>query len=271
MDTPKGGRRPAGKPLHGDEADLFREFNSQFVRIVQRRVNASRDVVDDACAFAWQQFLQHQPERDRNWRAWMVRTAEREAWRLDGVERRHTGMPVDELASRGRGQWETADEHNHASIRLRLREALEAFARLPDRRRDIKALQITGFSYEEIAEMRGLTYTRVNRLLTEANATLRAEQERAAVTRAVGPPRAVRLEELEHDPPTWLRRAIGRRPGLAGDRRALVAWRRAALSIDDYRRTYARHLGDEPMGDRPRDGDAAKAYDLTRSAIAANA
>jgi DNA-binding CsgD family transcriptional regulator len=52
------------------------------VRIVQRSVEASREVIDDACAFAWVQFMRVQPDRDRNWRAWLITTAEREAWRL---------------------------------------------------------------------------------------------------------------------------------------------------------------------------------------------
>jgi hypothetical protein len=64
-------------PLRGDKAELFRDFNHQFVRIVQWRTNAPREIVDDACRFAWQQFMRHQPDRDRNWRAWMITTAER--------------------------------------------------------------------------------------------------------------------------------------------------------------------------------------------------
>ena len=74
MGTGDAGRPPA---LLGDEADLFREFNARLVRSVQRRTNAPREMVDDA----WQQFLQHQPDRDRNWRAWLLVTAERETWR----------------------------------------------------------------------------------------------------------------------------------------------------------------------------------------------
>jgi hypothetical protein len=115
MDTPEGGSRPAQRPLHGDEADLFREFNPQFVRTVQRRTNAPRDVIDDAYVFAWQQFLQHQPDRGRNWRAWMVKTAEREAWRLNRAEREHASLSIDDLERVGPAEWETADERNHAA------------------------------------------------------------------------------------------------------------------------------------------------------------
>jgi DNA-directed RNA polymerase specialized sigma24 family protein len=259
-----GGRRPR---LVGDEAELFREFNPHFVRILQRRTNVPPEIVDDACAFAWQQFLQHQPDRDRNWRAWLVTTAEREAWRLNDLEAGHASLSIADLEHVGPAGSDVADDRNHAAIRLRLRDALDAFARLPDRRREIKALQITGFSYDEIAEMRGLSYTRVNQLLAEANATLCELQARSAAIRIDGPRRAIRLDELEQDPPTWLRRAIGRRPSVANERRAVLAWRRAALTIDDYRRQYGRGLGDDTLGERPADRDAAQAFDLARSAI----
>jgi hypothetical protein len=96
MDSPGAGRRQASPSMLGDEADLFRDFNPRLVRIVQRRTNAPREIIDDACAYAWQQFLQHQPDRDRGWRAWLVTTAEREAWRLNKVEARNLSLSLEE-------------------------------------------------------------------------------------------------------------------------------------------------------------------------------
>jgi RNA polymerase sigma factor (sigma-70 family) len=267
MDSPQDGRRQAARPLLGDEAELFREFNPQLVPIVRHQTASSRDIVEDACAFAWQQFVQHQPDRNRNWRAWLVTTAEREVWRLHREEAKHLSLSDGAGEDGGAATWDVADGRDDAAIRLRLREALQAFGRLPERRREIKALQITGFTYEEIAEMRGLTYTRVNRLLVEAHAALRDEQGRVEATRIEGPRRAVRLAELEREPPLWLRKAIGRRPALTEDGRAVLAWRRAALSIDDYRRNFGRNLGSDPIGARPRDREAARAFDLTCTTI----
>jgi hypothetical protein len=77
----------------------------------------------------------------------------------------------------------------------------------------------------------------------------------------------VRLDELEQDPPKWLRGAIGRLPSVTNERRAALAWRRAALMIDDYRRQYGRGLGDDTLGERPADREAARAFDLARSAV----
>jgi hypothetical protein len=82
------GRRAA---LVGDEEELFRGFNRALVRLAQHRTHTPREIVDDACAFAWQQFLQHQPDRDRNWRAWLVRTAA-SAYGADAAERRRLGQ-----------------------------------------------------------------------------------------------------------------------------------------------------------------------------------
>ena len=95
MDSPGARRRQASPSLLGDEADLFRDYHPRLVRIVQRRTNAPREIIDDACAYAWQQFLQHQPDRERNWQGWLVTTAEREAWRLRAAEARNLSLSLD--------------------------------------------------------------------------------------------------------------------------------------------------------------------------------
>ncbi len=118
-------------PLRGDEADLFREFNRQFVRTVQRRTNAPREIVDDACGLAWQQFMRYQPDRDRNWRAWMLTTAEREAWRLRGIEAGHLSLSVgDGAESRDVGRTGPA---RPVAIRMRLLLLPEGKARVEGR------------------------------------------------------------------------------------------------------------------------------------------
>jgi DNA-directed RNA polymerase specialized sigma24 family protein len=91
---------PPKLPLHGDEAQLFDEFDAALRRRVQREVNTSHANIEDACAFAWLQFLRHQPDRDRAWRAWLVQVARREAYRLSRVEAREPIPPG--FARRGR-------------------------------------------------------------------------------------------------------------------------------------------------------------------------
>jgi DNA-directed RNA polymerase specialized sigma24 family protein len=72
----------------GDETQLFLSFNDELLRTVRSVVRTSDQNIEDACTFAWVQFLLHQPDRDRSWKAWLVRVAQREAWMLDRGSRR---------------------------------------------------------------------------------------------------------------------------------------------------------------------------------------
>jgi hypothetical protein len=75
-----------------------------------------------------------------------------------------------------------------------------------------------------------LSETRVDHLGREATAWLRREREIMEQPRS---PRAVRLRELESSPPKWLVSSIGRPPGLHVGMGGLLAWRRAALAVED--------------------------------------
>jgi RNA polymerase sigma factor (sigma-70 family) len=255
----------AGRGLQGDESELFLEYDRPLRRRVQGLVNTSPDIVDDACSFAWMEFMRYQPERDSGWRAWLVTVAQREAWRLHAKEASHIGFGVgdrDDLS------WEPADPRDVVGTRAELRSALAALAAVPERRREVKALWVTGFKYEEIKERLGLTYTRVNRLMTEANHAIQKERLREAPQREAMPARAARLQELEASPPRWLKTAIGRSPGKWVSTQITLPWRRAALAIDDYRREHGAHLrSDEPLGSRPTDPRAARSFDLAERAI----
>src|SRR4051794_4344744 len=81
----------------GDEAELFRAYNQQFMQTVTKSLNdSSPAVVEDACSFAWSQFMYYQPSRERNWQGWLFRTAQREAWRLERESREHTPLRTAE-------------------------------------------------------------------------------------------------------------------------------------------------------------------------------
>src|SRR3954451_3783916 len=86
----------------GDEAALFREFNDELVRLVSHAVGTTASqTIEDACSFAWAQFLQYQPDRELNWRGWLFRTAQREAWMLDAQAREHKVMRMFEWEDPG--------------------------------------------------------------------------------------------------------------------------------------------------------------------------
>ena len=209
--------------------------------------------------------MRHQPDRDGGWRSWLITVAQREAWRLHGKEAGHVGFEFG--GDREDLVHEPVDPRDVLALRADLRFALDVLAAVPERRRVVKAMQVTGLKYEEIQSRFGLTYTQVNRLMTEANQAIQKERQRIAPRRDGMPPRAVRLQELEAKPPRWLTSAVGRPPGKHVPAQVVLPWRRAALAIDDYRREHGAHLRDEPLGSRPAEPRAARSFDLAERAI----
>src|SRR4051794_30202678 len=225
---------------HGDEAELFRTYNATLMRDVARSVTlADPGVVEDACSFAWMQFMQHQPDRERNWHGWMFRAAQREAWRLEGLA--HADRPLRTSEDERKTDYgEAIDPRNYQAISLDVDEALSIVHELPPRLQRIAMLRALGLKYSEISEITGDSPSRVGVLVTRANLQVyeiiaeRARHERASS------PRAERLWQLERQQPKWLVDELGRLPrvthrntdSLSTRRRA---WRRAALALDDLR------------------------------------
>jgi DNA-directed RNA polymerase specialized sigma24 family protein len=106
-----------------------------------------------------------QPDRDRSWQGWLVRTAQREAWQLHAKEAAHGGFDLPEKPD---VLIEPADPRDMLALRTDLRAALDLLAAVPERRREAKALHVTGYTYDEIAERLGLGHARVNTLVAEA-------------------------------------------------------------------------------------------------------
>lgn len=116
------------------------------------------------------ELIRCQPDRNRSWRSWLITVAQREAWRLHAKEAGHVGFEVgagEELAH------EPVDHRDVLTLRDAVHAALDLLAAVPERRRQVKALQVTGLTYAEIGGELGLSYTRVNQLLVEANAARR--------------------------------------------------------------------------------------------------
>jgi RNA polymerase sigma factor (sigma-70 family) len=260
---------PPYKPQQGDEAELFKLYNERLMRRVRATVSTTPQIVEDACALAWVQFLRYQPDRERGWRSWLFQTARREAWRLHGerYETRTVGSVKEAHAVRSLR--EPVDPRNRHDERLELLAAGEVLEQLPPRLRRIAFLRAAGLRYSEIGELTGDSPTRVNQLVTRANH--RIHEILAAETSRTLPPRAQRLRDLEENPPAWLTAEIGQVPR-SQDRRASIAtrllnWRRAALALDDYRKLTGFNAGDRGLGDRPIDPTAARAFDVARRAV----
>jgi DNA-directed RNA polymerase specialized sigma24 family protein len=150
--------------LRGDEADVYRDLHHRLTPIVRSRVAACDAIHEDACSYAWLQFLRHQPDRESAL-CWLATVAIREGWRLAAQARDLTVAGHSTAAARV----DTELAHD-------AREALDTLATLPDRQRRYLTLAVAGHSYADICQQTGATYTNVNKHLTRARRTLRAVQ-----------------------------------------------------------------------------------------------
>jgi DNA-directed RNA polymerase specialized sigma24 family protein len=222
--------------LRGDEAELFRGFNDELVRRIGSYViHDDPEVIVDACGFAWAQLMRHQPDRDSNWQGWLFRTAAREAWRLSRESRRDRSAIVDLGSDVLAEEVSPVDE---IEMRQDVVDALSVLAQLDLRLQRVALLRALGFKHPEIAELTGESEVPVDHLLVRAYEAMReilAERTRGERRSS---PRAARLWELEHEPPSWLVDRIGlprrasHKHGVETERRS---WRRAALALGDYR------------------------------------
>jgi len=163
--TPAAVRAP-----RGDEDELYRRHHRDLQRAVTHRVNAPRELIEDACQNAWAILLRTQPERHSIF-GWLYVVAIREAYRLCELDRR-TARLEDLGHVTG---WESviADAFSLDDI-VEAREALQILASLPDRQRNDLTLLVAGFSYHEIAELTGgRTFTAVNKHLAKARRRIR--------------------------------------------------------------------------------------------------
>jgi RNA polymerase sigma factor (sigma-70 family) len=155
--------------LRGDEEQLYRDHHRRLVSSVGWAVNADPALIEDACAFAWRQLLETQPERGERIYGWLRTVAIREAWRLARRETRD-----DRLDGLPGGVWEQqfATEIG-LEEQVRAREALRALTRLHPHERRYMELRVAGYRYRELCDRCGTTYTHVNRWVTRANRRLR--------------------------------------------------------------------------------------------------
>jgi RNA polymerase sigma factor (sigma-70 family) len=155
---------PSRLTLRGDEAELFRRHDMRLRAEVKRFALTTDEVIEDACSHAWMELCYRQPERDFVF-SWLRRVAIREAWRLRARDQREIGL--DDVPSNREPQG--IDLH----LEVHAHDALRALAALRPRHRDFLTLKITGYSYDEIAQLRDTTPRTVQRQLVGARRHLR--------------------------------------------------------------------------------------------------
>ncbi len=173
----RNGRQGGVHPSEGVEAgELFRLHHQRMLRLVSRDVNTSEATVEDAVGFAFLQLVRTHPDTDESVGGWLRVVARREAIRLDRRERRTVPLDSATKTDQKSGEALTLAERLPAPVDTELafeaREALRAVAALRCRRRRVLVLKLAGYSYKEIQETLGLTYTNVNRQLTRSRKDL---------------------------------------------------------------------------------------------------
>jgi DNA-directed RNA polymerase specialized sigma24 family protein len=158
-------------------AEIYTEKRGYLLSIARRHAHTETDA-HEAMQESLLSFLSHfDPDRGAPPLAWLALTLKRQCWQQRKVAHldrqvgqeaeRGTGQPgsfVDELSSLGAGPEERVIERDDARSRMK---------RLKDAERRALGLQSAGYSYREIGELCGWTYTKTNRCLSEGRAALR--------------------------------------------------------------------------------------------------
>ncbi|HYJ00499.1 MAG TPA: sigma-70 family RNA polymerase sigma factor [Thermoleophilaceae bacterium] len=144
--------------------DLIDRFGAQMLATARRYSSTDEDA-EDAYQRATEIALVHRPsgERDDLLR-WLRTTAKHEALAI----RRHRSRVIAVGAPESVPEAShAADPHQRAERLEQLRHGAEALRRLKPQ--EVRALQLRaeGYSYKEICEITGWTYTKVNRCLAE--------------------------------------------------------------------------------------------------------
>jgi len=172
--------------LRGDEGDLYARHHAALRRGVARAVNASPELIEDACQAAWAILLRAQPDRGPTLLAWLRTVAVHEAYRL--LRRERVTISLDGLASPDADAgdepfpgWLSALAEDRLDEQIEARRALRALRNLPPRQRQYVAWKVAGHSYQEIRELAGgVTYTNVNKHLVRGRRSLRDLRQQAA-------------------------------------------------------------------------------------------
>ena len=157
----------------------------------------------------------------------------------------------------------------HAEV-LEFRAAIDELKKLPPLLQEVVVMNSQVHRHQDVADLMGLSRQRVAYLLVQAaQRVAQLNEERHDDERPVASPRAARLRELEEDPPEWLTNAVGRRPGRTkSDSSSVLAWRRAALVIDDFRHSHGYDSRTDAIGAIPIDPVARRSYQRAERAIA---
>jgi RNA polymerase sigma factor (sigma-70 family) len=156
---------PARREPNPEALALLERFGAQ-MRATARRYSASPHDAEDAYQRATEILLTHRPSgSDDELCRWLRSTTKHEALAIH--RHRARVVPTGESESVPEPAGGAPDAHDHAERFERLRMGAQALKRLKPQEVRCLLLKAEGFSYQEICETTGFSYTKVNRCLTE--------------------------------------------------------------------------------------------------------
>jgi RNA polymerase sigma factor (sigma-70 family) len=166
--TNLGRRSPA--TAGSDTAALFSRYDRKLRDRVSAAVNTSQANIEDACMFAWVQFLRHEIDEVDAAYSWLTTVAIREAIKLDRAERRTRPLSVDEHGA----VIEPIDPRDEVAARDLLDHAAAVIhqAGLTSRQLEMISLQAWGLTHEEISARTGNSRRTVERQILRARGKL---------------------------------------------------------------------------------------------------
>jgi RNA polymerase sigma factor (sigma-70 family) len=168
MQTPRrqrAGGTPARRDLDPTALALLERHGTQILATA-RRYAATPEDAEDAYQRAFEILLTKAPTTSEDELVpWLKTVVKHEAFALRRQRERHS--PVTDDGRLGDRPTPPAITHDQAESYERLRQGAEALRHLKPQ--EIRALRLKaeGYSYREICEITGWTYTKVNRCLTE--------------------------------------------------------------------------------------------------------
>jgi RNA polymerase sigma factor (sigma-70 family) len=155
-----------------DLSQVYREHYRSLVRFLYRRIG-DQARAEDLAQEAFVRALEHQPDKPRAWLFTVAANLARDEGRRVAVRRRHLTLIKAEADAR--------PPEPGPEVALERRETVRrvqaALARLAERDRESLLLWEEGFSYDEIAEILGLSRGSIGTTLARARSRLAAAYE----------------------------------------------------------------------------------------------
>ena len=163
-------RRPQRAAVDEVALELLARHGPQILATA-RRYAATPEDAEDAYQRAFEILLTKAPTtREEELVPWLKTVVKHEAFALRRQRDRHSPVTDDgELGDRGTS---AAATHDQAERMERLHQGAEALRRLKPQEMRALLLKAEGYSYAEIGEITGWSYTKVNRCLTEGRRAL---------------------------------------------------------------------------------------------------